>query len=408
MKKIYITIKLIFVFTFVQAQIKTGGSPNLKISTGYNNPNNANIGNVGDLYLQNDNQVGKIYQKVHGSNNYVGWVQLDTVGSNGWKLTGNAGTNPSVNYIGTSDGTNFIIQPSTGNVGIGTINPTNKLHVEGSVLTDRVTSNGYTGFVSQGIVPNLGVNGTVLNWNDTLKKTFATNGIVVDENSNLYYFNAIIDSNSSGSSFNMFYSLDDSLPCYKIATSASNSLTSNKALINLVADYKAEIEFANATTLDKEDLELKPNSFTFYSETQNTTTGLYGDTLGVGIVNDGDTIFKVYNKVVSITDGTQGNGKVLTSDVNGLASWQSPYLTGSATLDFGAISPNGHQVLTITVSGAALGDVVCLGIPNTSMNDHASFVAWVSATNTVSVKCFNFDGTSFDPASGVFNVKILK
>ena len=102
------------------------------------------------------------------------------------------------------------------------------------------------------------------------------------------------------------------------------------------------------------------------------------------------------------------SGKILTSDASGNATWGNQILTGSATLDFGTIAPNSHETLTITVTGAALGDVVSLGIPNASTNDHGAFMAWVSATNTVSVKCFNFDGVGFNPASGVFKVKIFK
>lgn len=109
-----------------------------------------------------------------------------------------------------------------------------------------------------------------------------------------------------------------------------------------------------------------------------------------------------------IKDGTEGAGKVFTSDSAGYGSWQTLALTDTATLDFGNISANGHEVLTMTVTGAALSDVVSLGIPNVSMNDHASFVAWVSSANTVSVKCFNFDGSSFNPAAGLFTVKVFK
>ena len=107
-------------------------------------------------------------------------------------------------------------------------------------------------------------------------------------------------------------------------------------------------------------------------------------------------------------NGTQGAGKVLTSDADGNASWQVLALTDTATLDFGTIAPNGHETLTITVTGAALGDVVSLGIPNSSVNDHGAYMAWVSATDTVSIKCFNFDGSGFDPAEGVFKVKVFK
>jgi hypothetical protein len=109
-----------------------------------------------------------------------------------------------------------------------------------------------------------------------------------------------------------------------------------------------------------------------------------------------------------IVDGTEGTGKVFTSDSAGYGSWQTLALTDTATLDFGNISANGHEVLTMTVTGAALSDVVSLGIPNASIDAHASFVAWVSSANTVSVKCFNFDGSNFNPAAGLFTVKVFK
>jgi len=54
---------------------------------------------------------------------------MSWVDGNFWSLTGNAGTDPNTNFIGTTDGEDFIIQPSTGNVGLGTITPSAKLHV---------------------------------------------------------------------------------------------------------------------------------------------------------------------------------------------------------------------------------------------------------------------------------------
>lgn len=54
-------------------------------------------------------------------------------GSTGWGLLGNAGTDPLVNFIGTTDGENFIIQPGAGNVGIGTNTPAAKLDIIGDI-----------------------------------------------------------------------------------------------------------------------------------------------------------------------------------------------------------------------------------------------------------------------------------
>jgi hypothetical protein len=59
---------------------------------------------------------------------------------NAWSLTGNSGTNPTINFIGTTDSTHWVVKTnnsermrvtSDGNVGIGTINPSAKLFVNG-------------------------------------------------------------------------------------------------------------------------------------------------------------------------------------------------------------------------------------------------------------------------------------
>jgi hypothetical protein len=58
----------------------------------------------------------------------------DSVASTGkaWDLTGNAGTNPATDFLGTTDGKPLIIQPGTGNIGIGTTEPASRLVVAGT------------------------------------------------------------------------------------------------------------------------------------------------------------------------------------------------------------------------------------------------------------------------------------
>jgi hypothetical protein len=104
-----------------------------------------------------------------------------------------------------------------------------------------------------------------------------------------------------------------------------------------------------------------------------------------------------------------GTGTKIIEWVDGVPSFNTPIVTlkGSATLDFPSTSSNGASDLTITVTGAADGDVVSLGIPNASATI-GLFFAWVSATNTVTVRFHNTSGGSTNPVSGTFKVIVTK
>ncbi|MEO8147886.1 MAG: hypothetical protein ABI723_09630 [Bacteroidia bacterium] len=78
------------------------------------------------------------------------WISIGN--GHNWSIDGNAGTNPNLNFIGTTDANDFVMRTdnterariaASGNFGIGTVSPTNALHVEadgaaGSIL--RVNS----------------------------------------------------------------------------------------------------------------------------------------------------------------------------------------------------------------------------------------------------------------------------
>ncbi|BCY27361.1 hypothetical protein [Flavobacterium okayamense] len=72
------------------------------------------------------------------------WQKLITNNDNNdWSLTGNTGTNPTNNFIGTTDNRDFVVRTnnteklrveSGGDVGIGTNNPSHTLEVQGDIL----------------------------------------------------------------------------------------------------------------------------------------------------------------------------------------------------------------------------------------------------------------------------------
>jgi hypothetical protein len=84
-------------------------------------------------------------------------------------------------------------------------------------------------------------------------------------------------------------------------------------------------------------------------------------------------------------------------------------LTTTSTLDFGSTAAGSSTDLTITLTGSAVGDAVMIGVPNGATLSNGCFTAWVSATNTITVRFSNPDLISaLDPASGTFRVSIIK
>jgi len=277
-----------------------------------------------------------------------------------WSLTGNAGTTAGTNFIGTTDNQPFVIK----------------------VFNERVGYLDYCSNISLGcytLVNNIGTNHVALGTAALLSNTTGSRNTAVGNSSLILCTNGnentALGSNAGNYLVNGSY--NTFLGAYSFAADSINYSTA--------IGYSASVGCDSCIVLGDTSRAVK---------------------VGIGTSYPTKT-FHVKGQV-RIVDGTQSAGYVLTSDADGNASWQVLALTDTATLDFGTIAPNGHETLTITVTGAALDDVVSLGIPNSSVNDHGAYMAWVSATDTVSVKCYNFDGVGFDPAAGVFKVKVFK
>lgn len=125
---------------------------------------------------------------------------------------------------------------------------------------------------------------------------------------------------------------------------------------------------------------------------------------------------------LDVDDVNRRNGNVtaeLTIDSSGSAVFTGSVAIGSGTpilkvlsataaLDFASTSAQNSRDLTITVTGAALADVVSLGVPNAAVNANACYTAFVSAADTVTVRFNNYSAGAVDPASATFRATVIK
>lgn len=93
--------------------------------------------------------------------------------------------------------------------------------------------------------------------------------------------------------------------------------------------------------------------------------------------------------------------------VNGTTQQLANRLTNTAALDFPSIAAAGQQELTITVTGAAVGDAVLLGPPST-LTAGLIATARVSAADTVTIRLSNITGSAIDPASATWRATVLR
>lgn len=139
------------------------------------------------------------------------------------------------------------------------------------------------------------------------------------------------------------------------------------------------------------------------------------------------------NNVVRIIDGTSpeifaSNGPslvhgslMLTGDtafalgtfpnlrVGGNGSMMSNIFANSGVLDFPSTAACTSSDLTLPLTGAQLGDVIQLGVPQVSTNANSCYSAWVSGTNVVTVRFNNYQtGAAINPTSGVFRVATIR
>lgn len=154
--------------------------------------------------------------------------------------------------------------------------------------------------------------------------------------------------------------------------------------VNFTMPLFATVPFEQGTTIGV-------NNQSAFNVTIVLTGGITGGGHSYPVIGPGQT-------------ATLINGGVDVWDILGTTPTS---LSASATLDFASTAAGAITDLTVTVTGAAVGDVVSIGAP--SIPNKGTYFGWVSATNTVTVRYANNDlTTAKDPSSGTFKIKVFK
>lgn len=184
--------------------------------------------------------------------------------------------------------------------------------------------------------------------------------------------------------------------------------------------------FTSAKIVDTDDFAACNNSgFLTYTGAANVNltvplfaTEAFQDGSSLAINNQSS-----FTITVVFTGGVAGGGHTLNTipagetgllyfrdnDVVDMLGTRSPTedLVVTTTFDFPSTAAGAISDLTVVVTGAVVGDVVAIGAP--SIPNKGTYFAYVSATNTVTVRFANNDlTTAKDPSSGSFKVRILK
>jgi hypothetical protein len=112
-----------------------------------------------------------------------------------------------------------------------------------------------------------------------------------------------------------------------------------------------------------------------------------------------------FRRLLDLPDATPTSGHIPV--YTGGAWTTNGNATATATLDFPSTSAHSSSDLTITVTGAAVGETVSIGA-HTAPPANGFYFAWVSTTNTVTVRFINAGGGSSNPASASFTIRVHK
>ena len=191
------------------------------------------------------------------------------------------------------------------------------------------------------------------------------------------------------------------LHCKPVATGSSSSNVGISDCPEASGHYAYVIEEGDPTSADYRKI---LNRCALQASAM-PTTGIYVE--GHFVRNTNATSITAGRILTGWLRLTTGSGHTLGTDWAAIYSRTEADLTNTFTWDPGSLSDGaGETSSAVTVSGAALGDMVIASAPYDLQG--ITCTAYVSATNTVRVRLQNETGGTIDLASGTWRVRVIK
>lgn len=322
-----------------------------------------------------------------------------------WSLLGNSGTSSGTHYIGTTDNTSlkfrtnavqrFMID-SLGNVGIGASPSFTAGTYQEKLLVDAGTTSSYNAIVAKGNINNYFQS----NIQNASTGVNASSDVVATADNGSETNNFIdMGINSSGNTQNIMGNANDAY-LYNLG---------NNLLVGAGSAGKSLVFVTGGTTQStNERMRIDGNGNVGIGVT-NPTALLH---LPAGTASAGTAPLKITSGTVLTTPengAVEYDGTNYFATSGGVRYTLAKTLTATASLNFPNTAGSwGFSNLTITVTGAADGDVVQVGIPGALILANSFYTAYVSAANTVTVRFTNTALLAQDPAAGTFRVAVTK
>jgi len=279
---------------------------------------------TGLLMYQTDVTTGFYY--------YNGTVWT-TFGSSGWELTGNTGTNSAVDKLGTIDGQDFILGTngieairiaSSGNVGFNSTTPSAKFHLVANsspvtLLDDGFEDTTINSFTTGG---NAGWATTNVAGEYNTASWGAKSGVITHSETSWIEYNTTIPASGGTISFAFRTSTEASYDDFDFLIDGISQNTWNGNVAWNSVSYPVTAGAHTFRWIYAKDSSVDANNDEVYLD----------DVLVTALPED----------ALIIDDGSQVAGYVLTSDANGVATWEVP--VGSSIIDTDWMFDSGSTV----------------------------------------------------------------